>query len=162
MIQSQRNQKEDRKIELESEINDLEKHLLEIVEKENELVKELDTIKSTLEEYNRQKNARNSQLEELVRREKEIRAEIDVIRRQINDYQGFGHAVRKIFENKDTFKGLIDVVANLIDFDKSLSTAYEILLGGAVQHVVVSSAEDGKQIIEFLKTENMVELRSFL
>ncbi|HPV63272.1 MAG TPA: chromosome segregation protein SMC, partial [Fervidobacterium sp.] len=151
MIQSQRNQKEDRRIELESEINDLEKHLLEIVEKENELVKELDTIKSTLEEYNRQKNARNSQLEELVRREKEIRAEIDVIRRQINDYQGFGHAVRKIFENKDTFKGLIDVVANLIDFDKSLSTAYEILLGGAVQHVVVSSAEDGKQIIEFLK-----------
>ena len=151
MIQSQRNQKEDRKIELESEINDLERHLLEIVEKENELVKELDTIKYTLEEYNRQKNARNSQLEELVRREKEIRAEIDVIRRQINDYQGFGHAVRKIFENKDTFKGLIDVVANLIDFDKSLSTAYEILLGGAVQHVVVSSAEDGKQIIEFLK-----------
>ncbi|HCL98749.1 MAG TPA: chromosome segregation protein SMC [Fervidobacterium sp.] len=151
MIQSQRNQKEDRKIELESEINDLERHLLEIVEKENELVKELDTIKSTLEEYNRQKSARNSQLEQLVRREKEIKAEIDIIRRQINDYQGFGHAVRKIFENKDTFKGLIDVVANLIDFDKSLSTAYEILLGGTVQHVVVSSAEDGKQIIEFLK-----------
>ncbi|HOK87413.1 MAG TPA: chromosome segregation protein SMC [Fervidobacterium sp.] len=151
MIQSQRNQKEERKSELESEINDLEKHLLEIVEKENELVKELATIKAILEEYTQQKSLKNSEFEQLVKREKEIKAEIDVIKRQITDYQGFGHAVRKIFENKDTFSGLIDVVANLIDFDKSLSTAYEILLGGTVQHIVVSSAEDGKQIIEFLK-----------
>lgn len=151
MIQSQRMSKETRKQELEEEINDLEKHLLEIVEKENELVKELEVVKSSLEEYNQSKELKTQQLDAIVRRQKEIQAEIDVLNKQISEYQGFGYSIRKIFENKDIFKGLIDVVANLIDFDKSLSTAYETLLGGAVQHVVVKTAEDAKQIIEFLK-----------
>ncbi|WP_448378353.1 chromosome segregation protein SMC [Fervidobacterium sp.] len=151
MIQSQRTSKETRKQELEEEINDLEKHLLEIVEKENELVKELEVVKSSLEEYNQSKELKIHQLDAIVRRQKEIQAEIDVLNKQISEYQGFGYSIRKIFENKDIFKGLIDVVANLIDFDKSLSTAYETLLGGAVQHVVVKTAEDAKQIIEFLK-----------
>jgi chromosome segregation protein len=151
MIQSQRTSKETRKQELEEEINDLEKHLLEIVEKENELVKELEVVKSSLEEYNQSKELKTHQLDAIVRRQKEIQAEIDVLNKQISEYQGFGYSIRKIFENKDIFKGLIDVVANLIDFDKSLSTAYETLLGGAVQHVVVKTAEDAKQIIEFLK-----------
>ncbi len=151
MIHSQRINKETRKSELEDEINDLERHLLEIVEKENELVKELEAIKSSIEEHNKLKEQKNSTLDRLVRRGKEVRAEIDVIKKQISEYQGFGHSIRKIFENKDVFKGLIDVVANLIDFDKSLSVAYETLLGGSAQHVVVKSAEDGKEIIEFLK-----------
>ena len=151
MIQSQRTSKETRKQELEEEINDLEKHLLEIVEKENELVKELEVVKSSLEEYNQSKELKTHQLDTIVRRQKEILAEIDVLNKQISEYQGFGYSIRKIFENKDIFKGLVDVVANLIDFDKSLSTAYETLLGGAVQHVVVKTAEDAKQIIEFLK-----------
>jgi len=151
MIQSQRTAKETRKQELEEEINDLEKHLLEIVEKENELVKELEVVKSSLEEYNQSKELKIHQLDTIVRRQKEIQAEIDVLNKQISEYHGFGYSIRKIFENKDMFKGLIDVVANLIDFDKSLSTAYETLLGGAVQHVVVKTAEDAKQIIEFLK-----------
>uniref|UniRef100_A0A7C4W7B6 Chromosome partition protein Smc n=1 Tax=Fervidobacterium pennivorans TaxID=93466 RepID=A0A7C4W7B6_FERPE len=151
MIQSQRTSKETRKQELEEEINDLEKHLLEIVEKENELVKELEVVKSALEEYNQSKELKTHQLDTIVRRQKEILAEIDVLNKQISEYQGFGYSIRKIFENKDIFKGLIDVVANLIDFDKSLSTAYETLLGGAVQHVVVKTAEDAKQIIDFLK-----------
>jgi len=151
MIQSQRTSKETRKQELEEEINDLEKHLLEIVEKENELVKELEVVKSSLEEYNQSKELKTHQLDTIVRRQKEILAEIDVLNKQISEYQGFGYSIRKIFENKDIFKGLIDVVANLIDFDKSLSTAYETLLGGAVQHVVVKTAEDAKQIIDFLK-----------
>lgn len=151
MIQSQRVNKEDRKQELEDEISDLEKHLLDIVEKENELVKELESIKSSIEEYRKKKEEKSLLLEKLVKREKEVKAEIDVIKRQISEYQGFGYSIRKIFENKDIFDGLIDVVANLIDFDKSLSTAYEVLLGGAVQNVVVKTAEDGKKIIEFLK-----------
>jgi len=125
--------------------------LLEIVEKENELVKELEVVKSSLEEYNQSKELKTHQLDTIVRRQKEIQAEIDVLNKQISEYQGFGYSIRKIFENKDIFKGLIDVVANLIDFDKSLSTAYETLLGGAVQHVVVKTAEDAKQIIDFLK-----------
>ncbi|MEN3043142.1 MAG: chromosome segregation protein SMC [Fervidobacterium sp.] len=151
MIHNQRLSKETRKTELEEEINDLEKHLLEIVEKENELVKELETIRSSIDEYNKIKEQKASELENIVKKYRELKAEIEVIKRQISEYQGFGHAIRKIFENKDIFNGLIDVVINLIDFDKSLSTAYETLLGGAAQHVVVKTAEDGKQIIEFLK-----------
>ncbi|MGC8901749.1 MAG: chromosome segregation protein SMC [Fervidobacterium sp.] len=152
MIQNQRSNKESRKTELEEEINDLEKHLLEIIEKENELVKELEEIKTSIEEYNRQKAQKMRELDNLMKHEKEIKAEIDVIRRQISEYQGFGYSIRKIFENKDIFNGLIDVVANLIDFDKSFSVAYETLLGGAAQHIVVKTAEDSKQIIEFLKS----------
>lgn len=151
MIHSQRVNKELRSKELEEEINDLEKHILEIVEKENELVKELELIRSSIENYNKQKVEKEAAFEQLLKHQKEIKAEIDVIRKQINEYQGFSHSIRKIFENKDIFQGLIDVVANLIDFDKSLSTAYETLLGNAVQHVVVKQADDAKKIIEFLK-----------
>ncbi len=151
MIHNQRTTKETRKIELEEEIKDLENHLLEITEKENELVKELEIAKAKLEELSSDKERKMKTLDAILRHEKEIKAEIEVVNKQISEYHGFGFAIRKIFENKDIFAGLIDVVTNLIDFEKSLSTAYETLLGGAVQHVVVETAEDGKRIIEFLK-----------
>ncbi|ODN31404.1 chromosome segregation protein SMC [Fervidobacterium thailandense] len=151
MIQNQRQIKELRKSELEEEIADLEKHLLEIAEKENELVRELETIKLSLSEYSTAKEKKVAELENLSRNQKELSAEIEVIKKQIADYQGFSNSIRRIFENKDLFNGLVDVVANLVDFDNSLATAYETLLGGAAQHVVVENADTAKRIIEFLK-----------
>lgn len=151
MIQNQRQIKELRKSELEEEIADLEKHLLQIAEKENELVRELETIKASLSEYSAAKEKKIAEMDSIARAQKELSAEMEVIRKQIEDYQGFSTSIKKIFENKDLFQGLIDVVANLIDFDRSLTTAYETLLGGAAQHVVVESAETAKRIIEFLK-----------
>lgn len=151
LIRGQRAQKELRCGELEEEIGDLERHILEIAERENELARELETLKSALEEYSRSKDKKAFELDQVIRREKEARAEAEVIRRQIADYQGFSVSVRRIFENRDLFSGLIDVVANLVDFERSLSVAYETLLGSAVQHVVVRTADDAKRIIEFLK-----------
>ncbi len=150
-IDNQRIIKKERFEELESEIEDLETHLTEITEKENKLLQEIEAFKEGLNSLQERKNSLLQQEADLIRRHKEITAEIDVIKKQISEYQGYGYAIRKLFEHKADFKGLMDVVGNVLGFSPELVTAYETLLGGAVQHIIIQSADDAKDMIEFLK-----------
>jgi chromosome segregation protein len=66
-------------------------------------------------------------------------------------YEGYGQSVKKVMEQKDTYKGIVGVVADIIKVDKKYETAIETALGGNVQNIVTKDEKTAKQLIAFLK-----------
>ncbi len=155
LIESQMDQKEKRLKGLEREIEEMMKRLDEFSEKERELLKEMEEVKSRKSELKEKREKTINEMNDLMKRKREIETELKILRRNIEEYVGFSRSVREIFKNKSRFRGLYDVVANVIDVDEEFEKAIEALLGGASQNIVVESADVAKEIISFLKDENL-------
>lgn len=69
------------------------------------------------------------------------------------EYEGFSKAVKIVMRAAEarTLGGIHGPVGNLIHADKECSVAIEIALGGALQHIVVDTKNDGKNAIGLLK-----------
>ncbi len=70
-------------------------------------------------------------------------------------YDGYGGSVKKVMEQKDSVKGIIGVVADIIHVDKKYETAIETALGGNIQNIVTDNEETAKKMIGFLKTNRL-------
>ena len=76
-------------------------------------------------------------------------------------YDGYGNSIRKVMEHKDKEKGLLGVVADLIQVEKKYETAIETALGGNIQNIVTADEQTAKRMIQFLK-ENRAGRATFL
>lgn len=68
-------------------------------------------------------------------------------------YEGYGGSVKRVMEQKESNKGIIGVVADIISADKKYETAIETALGGNIQNIVTDDEETAKKMIGFLKKE---------
>ncbi len=66
-------------------------------------------------------------------------------------YEGYGGSVKAVMEKKDTEKGIIGVVADIIQAEAKYETAIETALGGNIQNIVTEDEETAKRMIGFLK-----------
>lgn len=70
-------------------------------------------------------------------------------------YEGYSYSIKKIMELKKTpsleYKGIIGVVADLLEVNKTYETAIEIALGGSVQNIVTDDENTAKMLIQYLK-----------
>ncbi|HIP91859.1 MAG TPA: chromosome segregation protein SMC, partial [Thermotoga sp.] len=82
---------------------------------------------------------------------KELEMEKDIIEKNLKEYRDFSKAIKEIFRIKDMFPGLIDVVTNIIEVDFESALAIGVLLGGNAQNIVVKDVETAKEIINYLK-----------
>ncbi|RDI47489.1 chromosome segregation protein SMC [Falsibacillus pallidus] len=70
------------------------------------------------------------------------------------DYTGFFQGVREVLKARnELLQGIEGAVAELVRVPKEYETAIETALGGAMQHVVVQTEENGRQAIQFLKKQ---------
>jgi chromosome segregation protein len=69
------------------------------------------------------------------------------------DYEGFNKAVKTVMREAEhgLLKGVRGPVAKLLQTDDRYAQAIETALGGALQHIVVDTQEQGKASIELLK-----------
>lgn len=66
-------------------------------------------------------------------------------------YDGYGNSIRRVMEKKDTEKGLLGVVADIVKVDKAYEVAIETALGGSIQNVVTDNEDTAKRMIGYLK-----------
>lgn len=66
-------------------------------------------------------------------------------------YDGYGNSIRRVMEQRQTEKGLVGVVADIIKVERKYETAIETALGGSIQNIVTSDEETAKRMITFLK-----------
>ena len=66
-------------------------------------------------------------------------------------YEGYGGSVKRVMEQKDSHKGIIGVIADIIQAEKKYETAIETALGGNIQNIVTDNEETAKKMIQFLK-----------
>ena len=103
----------------------------------------------------RQRRAKESieQKNQLSLQEKTISDRIRLLSEMETEYEGFSKAVKIVMRAAEarTLSGIHGPVGNLIHTDKDCSVAIEIALGGALQHIVVDTKNDGKNAIGLLK-----------
>ncbi|OIJ09873.1 chromosome segregation protein SMC [Anaerobacillus arseniciselenatis] len=92
------------------------------------------------------------QLFEAVGFVQKIRSRKDVLEEMQADFSGFFQGVKEVLKARgEKLKGIEGAIAELINVPKNVELAIETALGGAMQHVVVGTEENGRQAIQFLK-----------
>ena len=81
------------------------------------------------------------------------KSKLDALSNITERYEGYGGSVKRVMEQKDKNKGIIGVVADIINVDKKYETAIETALGGNIQNIVTDDEETAKKMIAFLKQE---------
>ncbi len=76
-------------------------------------------------------------------------------------YEGYGASTRRVMEQKDSNRGILGVVSDLLTTDKKYETAIETALGGNIQNIVTEDEACAKKMIQFLK-ENRLGRATFL
>ena len=152
---SQLNQKlidfQNRKDGQESAIKQFEEQL-------NEVNAEIEKVQTTLTEYKDDlTNLRieNSKLTKDLSANQEkyhkLKSNLEALKNITERYEGYGNSIRKVMELKESKKGIIGVVADIIKVDKKYEVAIETALGGNIQNIVTDTETTAKETIEYLK-----------
>ncbi len=141
-----------------------------LLTKEATLREELLKKQTLLEEHLQLFRSENKQLEKLIdeyqKKEtqlyqafghvQQIRSRKEVLEEMQADFAGFFQGVKEVLKARDTsLKGIEGAVAELITVPKNFELAIETALGGAMQHIVVRTEENGRQAIQFLKNRRL-------
>lgn len=113
-----------------------------------ESVKQQDEkIRSLTEDIQNEKRVYERKQERVIQKA----SQLETLKGLVEHYDGYGNAVKKVMELKDSRKGIYGVVADVIRVDSEYETAIETALGGNVQNIITDSAETAKELIAYLK-----------
>ncbi len=147
--------------DLDSVLMDYKKELDQV----NAKIAGLKTAATEMEEQNRnwQKKSAdtNRELEENVTRYHKAQSKLESLKNIAERYDGYGNSIRKVMEQKNSNKGLLGVVSDLIQVEKKYETAIETALGGNIQNIITEDEDTAKKMITFLK-ENRLGRATFL
>ncbi|MCM1174756.1 MAG: chromosome segregation protein SMC [Blautia sp.] len=80
------------------------------------------------------------------------KSKLDALSNLTERYEGYGGAVKAVMEQKAKKRGIIGVVADIIQAEAKYETAIETALGGNIQNIVTEDEETAKSMIAFLKS----------
>jgi len=117
-------------------------HLGEEIERLKELFHQRQKERSLLEEALRQDQSRYLSLKELQ-----------------ENYEGYEKGVRSILlqkrEEEEKWKGILGVVADILDANPKYEIPLEAVLGSRLQYLIVEGEKEGIEGLEFLKKESL-------
>ncbi len=134
-----------------------------------DLYEELGKISQEIMKLDEQSEVYDEQLgqmkQELIDRDKELgdaqivyhkeKSKLDALKNMSERYDGYGNSIRRVMEQKESKKGIVGVVADIIKVDKKYETAIETALGGNIQNIVTDDESVAKEMIEFLKSNKL-------
>ncbi|MCF0128689.1 MAG: chromosome segregation protein SMC [Pseudobutyrivibrio sp.] len=115
---------------------------------------------SNVEWKNKHREASQA-LSEKKEEQAKVSSKLDSLRNIAERYDGYGSSIRKVMEQKDSNKGILGVVSDLIHVEKKYEVAIETALGGNIQNIVTEDEACAKKMINFLK-ENRLGRATFL
>ncbi|PKM96144.1 MAG: chromosome segregation protein SMC [Firmicutes bacterium HGW-Firmicutes-1] len=136
-------------------VNDYQNELDITLINQQKLALKKDDLKGTLAK----KEIEISKYEQLVRGKSEqlhtTQSKFKALSEMSDHYEGYSYSIKKIMEIKKSgaveAKGVMGVVADLIEVNKTYETAIEIALGGSVQNIVTDDETTAKNLIQYLK-----------
>ena len=146
LLKSQSDKEEQDKIivELEEEMKKVSDEIIKSSSQAEELEKEIADIGRDTSSLLRER-------EDKQRRYHQVSSNLEALKNMTERYEGYGNSIKKIMELKETKKGIVGVVADIIKVDKKYETAIETALGGNIQNVVTDTETTAKEAIEYLK-----------
>ena len=119
-----------------------------------------DSLRNVISGYTLRVESRRSKAKQAEERHMKLQMEENALKSRIHMlsemekmYEGYSKAVKLVMgeSKRGQLRGIHGPVAGLIHVPDTCAVAIEIALGGAMQHIVVESEEDGKAAIQFLK-----------
>ena len=154
-----------RKAELNSRLLRAKSDEAEQTETIKKLEEEFEAVNVVIRELNEKQESMEEQLsgirEELSGKDQKLRdtqvlyhqekSRLEALSNLTERYEGYGGSVKAVMEQKDSEKGIIGVVADIIQAEEKYETAIETALGGNIQNIVTEDEETAKRMISFLK-----------
>lgn len=154
-----------RKAELNSRLLRAKSDEAEQTETIKKLEEEFEAVTAAIKELTEQQELMDERLagvrEELAGKDQKLRdtqilyhqqkSKLEALSNLTERYEGYGGSVKAVMEQKDSEKGIIGVVADIIKVDSKYETAIETALGGNIQNIVTEDEETAKRMIGFLK-----------
>lgn len=103
----------------------------------------------------------DAELRETQNRFHQEQSKLEALTNITERYDGYGGSVKKVMEQKEKERGIIGVVADIIQVEAKYETAIETALGGNIQNIVTDNEETAKHMIGFLK-QNRLGRATFL
>ena len=113
-------------------------------------------FKLKLDKRNEKLNDKRETCDKLKLEVGETEGRIRILNDLERNMEGFSYAVKAVSKQAErgALRGIHGPVSRLITVPQKYSTAIEIALGASAQNIVVSSEEDAKRAINYLKTSN--------
>ncbi len=143
-FQSDKNAQSQIVVELEEEFKNINE---DIIANNNELEK----FNEKLNDISKNTKELNKTREDMQREYHQANSNLEALKNLTERYEGYGNSIKKIMELKETKKGIIGVVADIIKVDRKYEVAIETALGGNIQNVVTDNESTAKEAIEYLK-----------
>lgn len=164
----------DKRIEqIENDINAIKLQIEENNKQINITEEEITDHKATLDKLNKEKKDKVTRRNEILKNLEDLRSDSDNIQGQIHgklsnlklliemkdEYEGYYKSVKNTLlackKDNNLGKGVKGVVAELLNVDKRYEKAIEIALGSSLQNIVTETQESAKNIIDFLKKNKL-------
>ncbi len=139
----------------EAEQTETIKKLEEEFESVGAAIKELSERQETMEEklslYREELAGRDQKLRDTQVLYHQQKSKLEALANLTERYEGYGGSVKAVMERKGQEKGIIGVVADIIQAEAKYETAIETALGGNIQNIVTEDEETAKRMIGHLK-----------
>ena len=154
-----------RRAELNSRLLRAKSDEAEQTETIRKLEEEFEAVGAAIQELNDRQETMEERLaafrEELAERDQKLRdtqvlyhqqkSKLEALANLTERYEGYGGSVKAVMEQKSREKGIIGVVADIIQAESKYETAIETALGGNIQNIVTEDEETAKRMIGHLK-----------
>ncbi len=139
----------------EENIRQLETAFLEVTEELKTLKKRESETDQALGGFRGRLVGHDARLQETQSKYHQESSRLDALINLTERYEGYGGSVKKVMEQKEKEKGIIGVVADIIQTDKKYETAIETALGGSIQNIVTDKEDTAKRMIQYLKLNRL-------
>ncbi len=112
----------------------------------------LSALKQQIDENQEDLNNTSSNIQILENRKK-------VLEDMQRDYDGFNYSVKRLMQDSESNRMLkekiVGLVASSMTIPQGFETAIEVALGNAIQNIITSNEQDSKDLINYLKQNNL-------
>ena len=118
-----------------------------------EMETKLERLKISLQQNDGQRMAVRNETEKTNADKHALESRLKILQEMQRDYEGYQNSVKQVllYADRARVAGVRGVVASLIRVPAKLERAIDMVLGAALQNVVVDRDEDAKQMIEYLR-----------
>lgn len=135
--------------------NSIIKQLEEQYENINSEIKQVSETSNKYKDDLANLRVKNSKLTKQLQQNQEqyhkLKSNLETLKNITERYEGYGNSIKKVMELKDSKKGIIGVIADIIKVEKKYEVAIETALGGNIQNIVTDTETTAKETIEYLK-----------
>jgi chromosome segregation protein len=136
---------------IQLEIDQASAHLETITTEVGSLQKEEQQLEGQQRQWQEKQVQATGKLEQDTKSYHKEQSRLESMANIAERYDGYGNAIRRVMEWKEKEKGLLGVVADLIQVEKTYEIAIETALGGSLQNIVTNDDAVAKKMIQYLK-----------